>query len=239
MRNYKRIATISVALALLGLNACSDNDNNDNPGSSIIEQTYSITVSNLTNAQPLTPIGVIIHTAGFDAWEAGDPLSTGLEMLAESGNPAEFLSESTTNNAVITTASGSAPFGPGSQQSVSITIERTEDLKITLATMLANTNDAFTGVTNWDISALEINESKSIMPHVYDAGTEANTETAATMPGPAAGGEGFDADRSADINKVTIHPGVVTTGDGLLTSALDESHRWLGAAAKIVITRTQ
>jgi len=239
MKIHKSIATISAAIALLGLNACSDNDNDDNPGNTIVNQTYSITVSNLTNGQPLTPIGVIVHTPGFKAWEAGEAVSTGLEMLAESGNPAEFLGESETDGSVISTASGSAPFGPGSRQSVSITVERTADLKLTLASMLANTNDAFTGVADWDISDLDIDESKSIMPHVYDAGTEANTETAATMPGPAAGGEGFDADRTGDIDKVTIHPGVVTTGDGLLTSALGEGHRWLGAAAKIVVTRTQ
>ncbi|NOZ53040.1 MAG: hypothetical protein GXP08_07835 [Gammaproteobacteria bacterium] len=239
MKTNKSIAIIGSLVALLGLNACSDSDDDDtdNVMNSVTEQTYRITVSNLTNGQPLTPIGVILHTPEFSAWETVEPVSTGLEMLAESGDPSQFLSESETE--VIATASGATPFGPGSQQTISITIEATENLQLSLATMLANTNDAFTGITNWDISDLDVDDSKSVMPHVYDAGTEANTETATTMPGPAANGEGFNTDRTEDIDKVTIHPGVVTTDDGLTASALNESHRWLGSAAKIVITRTQ
>ncbi len=59
------------------------------------------------------------------------------------------------------------------------------------ATRLVNTNDAFTGVNAGRIGDLEVGESKySSQP--WDAGTEGNIETAATIPGPAGGGEGFN-----------------------------------------------
>lgn len=88
------------------------------------------------------------------------------------------------------------------------------------------------------IGDLAVGESKTIYAHPYDAGTEENTETASTIPGPAGGGEGFNAQR-LDRDFVSAHSGVVTSDDGLATSALDESHRFLAPVAKIVVTRTQ
>ena len=49
---------------------------------------------------------------------------------------------------------------------------------------------------------------------VWDSGTEANSETAATIPGPAGGGEGFNATRD-DSDTVSFHSGVISQDDGL------------------------
>jgi hypothetical protein len=103
--------------------------------------------------------------------------------------------------------------------------------------MLVNTNDGFTGVTDMLIGDLRAGESRSFYAQVYDAGTELNTETAATVPGPAVGGEGYNPDRM-DAGFVSVHGGVVTRDDGLSTSTLDESHRFMGTTAKIQVTRT-
>jgi len=231
--------TVSLAsVALLTLSACVHEE--DNEDDMAMRATYQITVSNLTNGQPLTPLGVVIHEAAYMPWQLGTPVSVGLETLAESGNPAVFLSEADASAAVKMSASSSnGPFGPGAAEMVSLSVDYSTDLQLTVAAMLANTNDAFTGVRNWDIGGLAVGESTTIMTRVFDAGTEANTESADSMPGPAAMGEGFNADRSADLNRLTIHGGVVTTADGLTTSALNESHRWLGLAAKVVVTRMQ
>jgi hypothetical protein len=200
---------------------------------------YDITVYNLTNGQPFTPLGVVIHEPGYQAWQLGSAVSSGLETLAESGDPSAFITEADANTDVVaTTNSSNGPFGPGSSETVSITVDHSSTLQLSVASMLANTNDAFTGVTNWTIGGLAVGDSSSTMTHVFDAGTEANTETMDTIPGPAGGGEGFNAARET-LNKLTIHSGVVTTDDGLTTSALDESHRWLGQAAKVVVTRMQ
>lgn len=229
---------LTVALLLsLGLSACSDDDDPVMP-TQPIDASYTVTVTNITNGQPLTPLAVILHESTYAAWTLGDPASQGLENLAESGNPAIFVTESFISPGVIdTSASGNGPFGPGTQESVSLTIPYTADLQLSVATMLANTNDAFTGVNNWKIGDLAVGESATVLTKVYDAGTEKNTETSATMPGPAAGGEGFNSARD-DINVITIHPGVVTTDDGLTGSALNETHRWLNTAAKIVVLRS-
>ncbi|NOX75872.1 MAG: hypothetical protein GXP17_04510 [Gammaproteobacteria bacterium] len=240
--SHLTVAVISASL--LALSACGDSNNNDDDNSnngSTVDATYDITVYNLTNGQPLTPLGVVIHEPAYVPWKLGEAVSTGLEMLAESGDASDFLSEANADAAVVMSVNSSnGPFGPGSSETVSITVDHSASLQLTVASMLANTNDAFTGVRNWSIGGLTVGGSMSTMIRVYDAGTEANSETATSMPGPAAMGmgEGFNVARD-DLDRLTVHGGVVTADDGLTTSALNESHRWLGQAAKVVVTRMQ
>jgi len=111
-------------------------------------------------------------------------------------------------------------------------------LHVSVASMLVNTNDAFTGIGAYDLSGLEAGDSVMMSLPVYDAGTEANSETAASIPGPAAGGEGYNEEREAR-NTVAKHAGVVSAADGLSTSALNESHRFALTVAKVMVTRTQ
>ncbi|MDH5258599.1 MAG: spondin domain-containing protein, partial [Gammaproteobacteria bacterium] len=107
--------------------------------------------------------------------------------------------------------------------------------------MLANTNDAFTGLTSLDIGSMAVGDSMTMMTHVFDAGTEANTESAGTIAGPAddsaAADKAYSATRDDLHDFVSVHAGVVTMDDGLTTSVLNESHRWNGMAAKITIER--
>jgi len=239
------LAVTVISAGLLTLSACGDsnNDNNNddgNNGGSTVDATYDVTVYNLTSGQPLTPLGVVVHEPAYMPWELGETVGAGLEMLAEEGDASDFLNEANADAAVVTSvSSGNMAFGPGSSKTVTVTVDHSTSLQLTVASMLANTNDAFTGVRNWNIGELAVGDSASTMTRVYDAGTEANTETAASMPGPAADGEGFNVARDDLLDRLTVHGGVVTADDGLTTSALNESHRWLGQAAKVVVTRTQ
>lgn len=239
MRIYKSIVLTGISVALLSLGACNhDDDNNTSSKDDNNMANYELIVTNITNGQPLTPLGIIIHRQAYSAWDLGESASVGLEMLAESGDPSRFLADADTSVHVEKTLSSEGgPFGPGGKKMLTIVTSKSSALQLSMAAMLANTNDAFTGVANWPIGKLKVGESMTTLSHVFDAGTEVNTETSTTMPGPAAMGEGFNAARGG-LNVVTIHSGVITVDDGLATSALDESHRWLGAAAKITVTRT-
>ena len=239
MIEYKNTQIVKMALLLafaIPLSACFHDDDDDMMPSMA---TYEVTVFNATNNQPLTPVAVIAHQQNFNAWQTGSAATTGLEMLAESGDPSQLLADADMDtNVTATAASSSGPFGPGSAQTVMIETMADSNLQLSIATMLANTNDAFTGVTHVTVGDMAMGESLSMMAKVYDAGTEANSESAATIPGPAGNGEGFNATRD-DTDFVSIHAGVITFDDGLMTSALNEDHRWLGPAAKISITRVQ
>jgi hypothetical protein len=71
----------------------------------------------------------------------------------------------------------------------------------------------------------------------WDAGTEANSEASGTIPGPADGGEGYNATRDDLVNFVAIHRGVISADDGLNSSILDESHRFDNPVARVMIER--
>lgn len=245
MRNLLELKTASVAVKILlalvmamYLAACSDSDDDDDDDMQAMAM-FEVMVINASNGQPLTPVAVIAHTPGYTPWTLGASASTGLEMLAEGGDVSQFISDANSNaNVVATASSGVDAFGPGSSKTVTIETEPNANLQISLASMLANTNDAFTGIANYTVGSMMVGESVALMPNVYDAGTEDNSETAGTMPGPAGGGVGFDVDRGGDTDFISVHAGVVTSDDGLATSALNESHRWLGPVSVVIISRT-
>lgn len=219
-------AFIAVLFALALLAGCGDDN----------KVSYSITATNITNNQPFSPMAVVVHRNGYTGWDEGAEASTGLEMLAEGGSTTDFLSEADANPNVFLTDTGSGLILPGADDTVTVIVTHSSDLSLTTASMLVNTNDAFTGANGMLIGDLLANESKTFFTMPIDAGTEANSETAATVPGPAGGGEGYNIARD-DRDFVATHSGVVTMDDGLSTSTLDESHRFIGPAAKIVVTR--
>lgn len=213
-----------------GLAGCGGSSNNP-PETA----TYRIELTNLTANQPLSPAAVILHTQGYTAWQLGQPAGHGLELLAEGGDPATLLAEATANAASRDAQAAAGAVPPGGGITVNVT-GRVADARLTVASMLVNTNDGFTGIDNAHLADLAVGGSRSWDLAPYDAGTETNSETAATVPGPAAGGEGYNPLRD-DRDYVAIHPGAVSADDGLTTSALDQSHRFQNPVARLVVTR--
>jgi hypothetical protein len=242
---YKKITKqithplLVASLLTIGLVGCNDNDNDSTPEVIVtpvptpMEYSYSITLTNLTYAQPLSPIAVALH-GDTKMWEVGQAASVELEKLAEGGDNSDFISLAT--NMATTTSEG--PVLPGSSVTLEVTTTESMASYLTVATMLVNTNDAFSGLTGVDISTLELDQEKSWRLNVYDAGTEKNNEASGTIPGPADGGVGYDATRD-DIDVVGYHSGVVSKDDGLSNSILTQAHRFDNPAVKLTITRTK
>jgi len=244
--NRSMFSKALVASALtLALSACSDDDNTQaiepppvvvTPPPTPVEYSYTVTVTNLTNAQPLSPIAVLLHgNTGENAmWKTGARASVPLEKLAEGGDNADFLAD---ESAIANQASDDVVL-PGMSTSVIITSTDLIANYFTVATMLVNTNDAFSGLTGIDISSLAIDENKSWNINAYDSGTELNNEAAGTMPGPADGGIGYDSTRD-DVDFVGYHSGVVSQDDGLSSSVLTQAHRFDNPVIKVTIIRTK
>jgi len=227
--------------AMLLLHACSDDDNmtiTNPPPPPPAMASFNVTVANLTNAQPLSPIAVIAHQSGYAVFTVGSAATVGLEELAEGGDNTALLAEASADAMVVTSASGAAPIGPAGSETVTIDLLNSDrvGLRISVATMLVNTNDAFT-VVNTAVDTLAIGEVITFDSVVYDSGTEADTEMATDIPGPAGGGTGFDAARDDQADRVTMHSGVVSQDDGLTTSDLTEQHRFDNPVARISIER--
>lgn len=209
--------------------------------SSVPMVKLSVMVTNLTAGQPLSPTAIVIHKPSFKAFSVGMSASVELERIAESGDSDAFLAAASANTAIFTSGKADAGIPPGMTTTVmletSVMDADKTQLRLTALSMLGNTNDGFTGLNSVDISKLAVGESMTIDTISYDAGTEKNTESAATVPGPAAGGEGFNSTRDDMPSTIAMHPGIISKDDGLATSALTSVNRWDNPVAKITITR--
>ena len=203
--------------------------------------TFEVSVTNLTNAQPLSPIAVIAHDDSYRVFSVGEAATVGLEELAEGGTNGRLFAEAAADSGVFITAGSASPVPPGASASIRFTVELDElpNARLSVSTMLVNTNDAFTGLNGLAIGDLAVGDSRRGSGIAYDAGTEANTEEAIHIPGPAGGGEGFNADRDDRFDRVAMHAGVVGRDDGFATSDLDNQHRFDNPVLRATVTRVE
>ncbi|MGR4019201.1 spondin domain-containing protein [Vibrio harveyi] len=228
-----RILLVAASVGLLA--GCPSDDDND----VVKSYRYTINVANLTANQPMSPLAILAHNDKYKLFEIGKSASVELEHLAEGGSNAELLALKDSNDYVYQTLSGNGLVLPGSSDSVTFTVDPHKAGYVSIASMFVNTNDAFVGETGLSLKSLAVGESYEMSMNVWDSGTELNDELAATIPGPAGGGEGFNAARNDTNDVVAFHAGVVSKDDGLANSALSANHRFLNPGAKLTITRVE
>lgn len=243
--NFKNLTRAGLVLSCgLLLSACSDNDSVATPAPAP-DVEFEIQITNLTNAQPLSPPAIVIHEAGYHAFVDGQAASLGLEMLAEGGDNDQLLAEAVTESQYIAHVDIPAPIAPRAKSPVyNISVPQADlaNAHVSLVSMLVRTNDAFSAIDGKSISGLQVNETMRLSAPVWDAGTEANSEATDTIPGPGLDGEGFNATRDDRIAVVRFHQGIVgntKTEDGLTTSVLGEQHRFDNPSMRISITRVR
>lgn len=221
----------------LSLVACGgdDDDNMDREQGAF---SYELKVTNLSHGQPFSPIGILVHGDDYTPWMVGQAASVALETLAEGGDNTAFIAPQSTS--VLSGLSGAGLILPGATETIDVSLMADLDgvHQLSMATMLVNTNDGFVGANGIDLSALAVGETHTFYLPVYDAGTEPNSEAQGSIPGPADGGEGFNATRD-DVDYVAMHPGVVGQDHGDGSSVLDSTHQFDGPLAKLTVARTQ
>jgi len=228
-----RILMSSALIAVgLGFSGCGDSDEMMMDDEKMPK--YEVAVTNLTAGQPMAPAIVVLHSSGYKMYTLGESASVALETLAEGGDNSALLTEAQATTDVDEAVSVGALLKPG--KSLSVTVEGDDDY-LTFAGMLVNTNDGFVGLNSYHVSHLAKGEAETLSLSTYDAGSEANSETAATVP--AQGGEGFNAARDDANSVIRLHAGVVTADDGLGSSALSAVHRFDNPTAQLTITRIQ
>lgn len=230
-----KISSTILALSTIFIfSACNDNNNDKN---ATIEETptptvtptptptptpqfnYEVSVTNLSVGQPLSPILVTSKSL----YRVGESASVALEYLAEGGNNTMLLDDKS--------ITGTGLILPSKSETLTF---KTEMQKISIASMLVNTNDGFVGMNEYNLSTLEKDKSVVLYLNVYDAGTEENDESNSTVPGQK--GEGFNTTRESR-NSVAYHNGVLTKDDGLPSSGLNELHRFQNPFAVLKIIR--
>lgn len=235
---------MSSMMAATGEMASSEMASSEMSSSSMAAMTalkYSVKVTNLTAGQPFSPLAYTLHYAGFSPFTIGMPATLGLEQIAESGSTDDYIAEAMANADVMMVDHAMGLTLPGESKmlelDLSVEMATADQLLFSLVNMLGNTNDGFVGVNSIAIGKLAVGESMTLNSLSYDAGTEMNSETQATVPGPAGGGEGFNAVRDDMADQVTMHPGAITVDDGKMDSTLTQIHRWDNPTARITITR--
>jgi hypothetical protein len=170
MLNKLRFALIALALAAVVGGAFQ---------ASALE--YEVKIENMIPGgpemgQPLTPPVVVVHGPGYSLFNVGVYATAGLEALAEDGVTADLVSEATASPDVYAVAVGGGPFF----DMVTVQISGDAGDLLSLAAMLARSNDLFTGLHD---VALPGSGSVVIDPtNVYDAGTEENTGLVEDIP---------------------------------------------------------
>lgn len=268
MKDLTQISTIRavlLVLCLLILTACGGNNGNGNndddgangdtsgdggdgnqtPPAEVSDATFEVTITNLTRAQPMSPVAIMLHQTGFNSFTDGQPASPGLELLAEGGDNTDVLAEVEARDEHLASGSTDGPIPPatiGDPVNLTFPSDQLEDMRISVITMLVHTNDAFSGVNAVDISNMEVGDTIALTGPTWDAGTEINDELGANLPGPDFGGEGFNGARDDLFDRVRFHQGVVTNTSlesGLADSSLEERHRFDNPTTKIVVSRIE
>jgi len=235
---YKKLSLLLASLTVFTLSGCNNSSDKEevvmtpSPTPAPIVYSYDVTLVNLTQGQPISPAAVVLHNEG-KLWTVGESASVSLEKLAESGDNSGVLADAM----VLSGQGGAGILLPGASETIAVSITDTEPMMLSIAAMLVNTNDAFTGVNAMSLNNMSMGDSVSFTTSTYDAGTEKNSEMMATIPGPAAGGEGFNTERD-DIDKVAMHAGIVSKDDGLMQSALTQAERFDNPTLMVTITRT-
>ena len=92
MKNFQhKFSTAAILSLTLLLGACSDDDDDEemmvepDPTPMPVNVSYEVSVTNLTYGQPMSPIGVALHSEG-QLWMVGESASAELEQMAEGGD---------------------------------------------------------------------------------------------------------------------------------------------------------
>ncbi|MFQ5425628.1 MAG: spondin domain-containing protein, partial [Gaiellales bacterium] len=203
--------------------------------------TYLVTVTNLTDGQPMTPPVVAIHRRPVDLFDIGRQASFELKEIAENGNIAPMLARlDPANNRHVADVQSSAPEpivlegSPGeatfaTAQAFVLTGGRGANY-LSIASMLICTNDGFTGVDSLRLPG-KVGESTTVFTAGYDAGTEMNTEDFADIVPPCQGligvssaddGTGMSNAALAENGVIGLHPGIAGGAD-----LLPDVHGWV------------
>ena len=227
--NFTRTTRTALAgaLALAGAAAIVPATVDATHGGGGATSTYRITVENLTPAgsQPLSPVGTVVHHRRTDVWSPGQPASAAVAAVAEDALLPVFVDTySQTPGVRSASVGGAAPIAPGASATFEVEARRGD--RLSLVTMLVNTNDAFTG-----LDAVRLGRPhQEFHVRAYDAGTEANNEDPAFIPGPAGFGPGV---RDPEGDVIRHHEGLVGRPGGIDPA----TYGWDDPVARIVVER--
>jgi hypothetical protein len=218
----RRIMLALLAAVVLAVPTAAWSDDEDGG-----TRAWDVTVTNLTppGSQPLSPPLFTVHSKRADVWSVGDIATHPVAAIAEDANNAPAESALADLPGVLDVFTGDGgPIPPGTSRTYSVETRGHFD-RLSVVTMLVNTNDAFTGLDSLRVRG----HGETLRTRAYDAGSERNNEDADFIPGPCCN-HPFVRDPEGEL--IRMHEGIKGTGD------LDPAvYGWSGPVARIQIER--
>jgi len=209
----KLISISAIALSLLAATSATAS-----------ETKYEVTVTNLTKSIFFTPVMVAAHRQSVELFDLGEPAPEAISRVAEGGDTSQLAAMFTGRRDQVLSA---GPLPKGTSSTVVF-----EDIsrrgKITVASMLLPTNDAFVAKS---INLPRGYQTKTVFLKAYDAGTETNDELCSNIPGPQCGGAPFSPEDTGE-GFTYVHSGI--HGIGELNAS---EYTWNNPVLKVTIKR--
>ncbi|MCW2922193.1 MAG: hypothetical protein JWL76_2067 [Thermoleophilia bacterium] len=205
--------------------------------------TYTVTITNLTKGQPLSPPLISTNYGSGQFFKPGGTANWGVQQIAENGNNTPLYDSTVLDmkaGYVTDVQRASAPLVPAGSpadamfdQSVTLTIRAKDTDRINWISMLGCSNDGFAG---FNAARLPRAKGRSVNVPVldFDAGTEENTEDFADLGAACQGAIGVKSTqgalgtsmtdwRLAEGGTIHRHEGIFgASDDGLL----EDVHGW-------------
>jgi len=193
--------------------------------------SYHVTITNMTNAISFTPILVASHRRPLSIFEPGTPAGEDLSSIAEAGDIGPLTTTLNADPEVVDVQNSGGLLGPG--ESVTVIVDGERGVKyISLASMMLPTNDGFIGLNSVRVAK---RGSVTYYSPGYDAGSEANDENCANIPGPTCQGVGLSpGENDGDEGYVHVHRGMHGIG-----SLAADVYDWRNPVARITISRVK
>ena len=206
---------------------------------------YEVTITNLTQGQPLTPPLLVTHEYDAGFFSVGEMASMELQQLAENGNLEPLVMMLEEKEGIFDIVQGTAPLVPANDpgntglnhsETFVVSAEGTARY-LSYASMLVCTNDGFAGI---DSIRLPMNK-QTVYAMAYDARTEMNTEDFADMVPPCQAVIGVSSDDpgTGTTNPAISEDGIIIPHPGIIgeEDLLKSVHGWENPAVKIDIVR--
>ena len=194
---------------------------------------YTVTITNLTPGQVFSPPVLVTHSQNVALFTLGEMASDELALVAEDGDGQPLTALASTLPEVADAQATSAPIPPGATVEFQISSQNGFDV-FSIVGMLVNSNDAFFAIDS-ELLPKTRRSSDVYNALAYDAGSEANNEDCAFVPGPACPADSGNA-RAPDGAEgyVHVHNGIHDSAD--LSSA---AYDWRNPVAIVKVERTR
>lgn len=160
----------------------------------------------------------------MNLFDLGEPASEAISRVAEGGDTSQLAAMFTGRRDKVLSA---GPLAKGNSSTV-IFEDIARNGKITIASMLLPTNDAFVAKS---IDLPRGQQTKTVFLRAYDAGTETNDELCSNIPGPQCGGLPFSPEDAGE-GFTHVHSGI--HGIGELNAS---EYTWNNPVLKVTIKK--